>query len=1372
MCFKLFPSKNDYLFMKYYKIISIIIFFLSVISNNSFTQTAPSFGLAKSFGVLAASTITNTGNTAIKGDIGVSPGAAITGFGPGTYTGTAYTGAASLAGDAQVSANAVYANLVLQTTTTDLTGQILGVDVLTLSPGVYFFSSSAQLTGTLTLNDGGNPDAVFIFKISSTLTTASSSQVVMSGGGNGVNVFWACGTAATLGTNTNFVGNIIASTSVSMTTGATNTGRLIALTGAVTLDANNAVSSQQNAFSLCEGGTAPVLSSNLGTGIPYQWYSNTVNSNTGGTLVIGATLPTYTPDVSVAGIFYYYAIANSFSSDVTKVTVIANTAITSPPVGYSVCLGGTASSLSVSAIGAGLSYQWYSNTTNSNSGGTLIIGATSLTYTPDITTVGVKYYYVVVSGTCTNATSNAATVTVNALPIVAAITGILNVCEGLTTTLASTTSGGVWTSATLGVATINSSTGVVIGVSAGTSVITYTVTNASACVTAVTTTVTVNANTAITSQPLGFSICAGGTSKAMSVSSTGGGLGYQWYSNTSNSNTGGILITGATSSTYTPDVTVAGVKYYYVVINGLCSVTTSNTAIVTVNTNAAIINQPIGFSVCAGGTASAMTVSSTGTGLSYQWYSNTINSNTGGILITGATSSTYTPNVTVAGVYYYYVLVDGICSDPASNAAMVTVNANTAITSQPLGFSICAGGTSKVMSVSSTGGGLSYQWYSNTSNSNTGGTLISGATSSTYTPVVTVAGVKYYYVVINGLCSVATSNTAIVTVNANAAITSQPLGFSVCVGGTSTSMTVSSTGTGLSYQWYSNIINSNTGGALIIGATSSSYTPNVSVVGVYYYYVLVDGICSDPASNAAMVTVNANTAITSQPLGFSVCAGGTSKAMSVSSTGIGLSYQWYSNTSNSNTGGILITGATSSTYTPDVTASGLKYYYVVVSGSCSNAISNTALVSVNNTNLINLSSAIGLDNQILNVNQTIDNIIYNTIGSSEVKAIDLPNGVVGIWNNNVFTISGASTKVGLFHYTIIITGGCKSTNVIQRGTITALPLPPIPIGGTYTSGAIGNPVNINETVKIPPSGTKLLFCDISGNNCNIDPPALPFPIGVYIWCVKVIDTASGLISRPCKYDTVYIIPPPYSIDISKHVDTIKLLSDGKYLVRFKIKATNKMNVKLDSIQLRDDLSKIFPGGIRVLSVFATGNLIQNHLYDGISVIDLVTPESSLSANSSDSILLSIIINGTVPPGTYQNSVIMGGKTIYGKGQLVSNDYFANPNNPSIRMPAKFVIAKQDLIIPGGFSPNTDGIDDRYFITHPITTKIQLQVYNRWGNLVYKSDNYKNDWDGVGQGNFLGQNVPPGTYYYVVIAVDLNTGVRNFAGPLTIVRQKY
>ena len=198
----------------------------------------PILGTAQSFAVLGHSTVTNTGPTTVNGNLGVSPGTAVTGFPPGILTGGgAMHKADAVALQAQSDVTIAYNDLASRKC--DMVfGVPTNVGGLTLSPGVYCFSSSAGLTGALTLDAQGDPNAIFIFKIGSTLTTGSNSSVSVINGGDNCGAFWQVGSSATLGTKTSFVGNILALASISLTTGATVSGRALARTGAVTMDTN------------------------------------------------------------------------------------------------------------------------------------------------------------------------------------------------------------------------------------------------------------------------------------------------------------------------------------------------------------------------------------------------------------------------------------------------------------------------------------------------------------------------------------------------------------------------------------------------------------------------------------------------------------------------------------------------------------------------------------------------------------------------------------------------------------------------------------------------------------------------------------------------------------------------------------------------------------------------------------------------------------------------------------------------------------------------------------------------------------------------------------------------------------------------------
>ena len=199
-------------------------------------QAPVGLGTATSFAVLAGTTVTNTGPGVVSGDLGVSPGSAVTGFPPGQVNAGTIHAADAVALQAQDDLTTAYNDAAGRGPVVDKTSQDLGGQ--TLVPGVYSASSGMALTGTVTLDGQGDPDAVFVFQAGSTLVTSSGSAVALTGGAQACNVYWQVGSSATIGTTTSFVGSVLALSSITLQTGATVQGRMLARNGQVSLDTN------------------------------------------------------------------------------------------------------------------------------------------------------------------------------------------------------------------------------------------------------------------------------------------------------------------------------------------------------------------------------------------------------------------------------------------------------------------------------------------------------------------------------------------------------------------------------------------------------------------------------------------------------------------------------------------------------------------------------------------------------------------------------------------------------------------------------------------------------------------------------------------------------------------------------------------------------------------------------------------------------------------------------------------------------------------------------------------------------------------------------------------------------------------------------
>ena len=570
--------------------------------------------------------------------------------------------------------------------------------------------------------------------------------------------------------------------------------------------------------------------------------------------------------------------------------------------------------------------------------------------------------------------------------------------------------------------------------------------------------ITVDPAPSFTSQPQPETICDNGPITPLSVTVNGPGTpSYQWYSNTTNNTTTSTIIALETNTTYTPPNTPVGILYYYCVVSfpsgAGCNEIISDIARIEIVDGIQIDTNPTPTqSICNGGDiASALSVThSGGTGtITYQWYSNTTNSNTGGTIISGATNINYTPpTFNSSGNYYYYVVISpngSGCSDIISDTAEVIVVDDPIVTTQPITTqTLCQGITPQDLEIIVSGGlgtTYNYQWYSNTTNTNSGGTLISSETNNILTPPTTTVGTLYYYVITtqpSAGCSVV-SNTSEVITNAAPAFTTQPISETICFGETFNTLSISySNGVGTpTYQWYSNTFNDATTGTAISGATNANYTPPSSTIGTVFYYAVItfsSGGCTEITSQISENTVNQTPNINTKTQ--TICSGITFNMTPDNSNGdiapIGTTYTWTNpviNPAGAITGAsneITPQNSISQTLTNTTTNPATVTYTVTpLSGSCT-GLDFTITITVNPS--ISITENITNSNCYLSNTGSIEITITGGVpfstGNPYLISWTGPNGYTNS-NADIFNL-----EPGDYIITINDDGGCPFTNTL------------------------------------------------------------------------------------------------------------------------------------------------------------------------------------------------------------------------------------------------------------------------------------------------------------------------------------------------------
>ena len=801
------------------------------------------------------------------------------------------------------------------------------------------------------------------------------------------------------------------------------------------------------ALSFCAGSNV-VISVDSSTNYTFQWKD-------AGMAISGATYSDYT--ATTAGTYSVDVTDNSAGLGCTITSDIQTVAVYPTSVGgtltgtAAICIGASASTLTLTGY-TGTIIRWESSTNGGTSWNT--IANTTDTYNPGSPSTTTLYRAVVQSGTCVAATSNTVTITVNALPdATISAGGAVALCSGGSVTLSNSNGTSyVWKESGTPIGGATSSS--YIASTAGSYTVTVTDINGCSATTASPTAVTVDPATVAGSVTGGGTICEGATSGTLTLSGKTGSV-IRWESSTNGGTSWNSIAN--TTTTYTSGALNTTTEFRAIVQSGACALDSSTSTTVTVNPATVGGSVSGGSTICSGNTSSLLTLSGyTGNIEKWQYAVSPFSTWTD----IANTTATYTSGNLTETTHFRAVVKSGVCNEVFSSAAIVVVNANPSITTQPVSATACEG-TAASFSVTATGA-ISYQWKK-------GGSAISGETNSTLSfATVAAADAGSYTVDITNTCGTTTSNSVSLTVNNLPSATVTPSGATTFCTGSSVDLAAP---IGNSYQWKKN------------GTNESTSNPYTATTAGNYTVVVTDGNGCSSTSGVTAVTVNAlpDAAITVSSGTTNFCAGGS---VTLSNSN-GATYQWKKNnidtavTTSSfvinssgdykvqvtDANGCVATTATATTVTVDApTAAGS-----VTGGStiCSGSTSGVLTLSGQTGNVVSWESAVSPFSTWNTVSNTATTYTSAALTATTQFRAVVQNGACASSNSltTTVTVDAAPVAGSVTGGTTICEGSTSGLLTLSgyTGTITKWQSATSPFSSwvdiantnnTYTSGAL------------------------------------------------------------------------------------------------------------------------------------------------------------------------------------------------------------------------------------------------------------------------------------------------------------------------------
>jgi gliding motility-associated-like protein len=382
----------------------------------------------------------------------------------------------------------------------------------------------------------------------------------------------------------------------------------------------------------------------------------------------------------------------------------------------------------------------------------------------------------------------------------------------------------------------------------------------------------------------------------------------------------------------------------------------------------------------------------------------------------------------------------------------------------------------------------------------------------------------------------------------------------------------------------------------------------------------------------------------------------------------------------------------------------------------------------------------------------------------------LPPNTIPVWCNTTTNICSDThpatpIEVGRYIYQV------RSYDTLSKNysigfandTIIVKPLVPQVRNATYIIGLLNNPTNIAIQVTGVQGSTISYFLNATKLSST---PTLGNTVSVKRYTVS--QTVNAIESDTVGFN-VTMLNQNDIIHLQKIAETPVLQSNSTFNITYKFIVNNITAQDLTNVIVVDNLQNTIPitSEYSILNTRATGGLVANASFNGSSDIHMSTSTSKVAAYAKDTLVFTLNIKPKGFSGVMNNTAIIVATTPYGAIAMVSSALTKDAE--TTKSPTPITLPDVIIDIPEVFTPNRDGVNDKFVILKPFGTTLNLEIFNRWGNIVYSNANYNSEWDGRGTNNFIGQDLLDGGYYYNLKATNSNGETKIFKGFVIIQR---